>query len=353
MEQPLPDLPDEMITEIMSWLPPESLIRFKSVSKKWFSMIQDRRFIEKHMSRSNYIQQFAKEEEEENPGIGGGTKEAFSIWNTCHGLLLERSNLTKKFRIRNPATRQVLDLPDHRPWMIIMELYFVPSACDYRVASIYSDVERDGYVFCEVLSLGSKDKDWRLLEVGPLRDLIKRGQKGWILSMNGVIYFIATGEDGFWDSGMLCLDMVNEAFTRVNVPRRLFPSWKMVKFFDWDHKPSVASIVEDRLIIWVLEDVRNQIWAKNKIVVPMNFMKENPAMKNFKPFAACDGNLWLYGWNHRMICYDIAFQTIRDLSSLRKKCLYVYKQTLVTLQGMRTEEEQPREDLPSYTFPTL
>ena len=45
-------LPEELVKEIMSWLPPDSLIRLKVVSKSWYSFIKslmsDSTFAAKH-----------------------------------------------------------------------------------------------------------------------------------------------------------------------------------------------------------------------------------------------------------------------------------------------------------------
>ena len=52
MTEKCADLPEEVVVEIMSWLPPESLIRFKRVSKSWYALIRflitDSTFVAKH-----------------------------------------------------------------------------------------------------------------------------------------------------------------------------------------------------------------------------------------------------------------------------------------------------------------
>ncbi|VVA32984.1 PREDICTED: F-box [Prunus dulcis] len=45
-----PKLPFEMITEILSWLTVDALLRVKSASKKWCSLIEDHHHIVKHMN---------------------------------------------------------------------------------------------------------------------------------------------------------------------------------------------------------------------------------------------------------------------------------------------------------------
>lgn len=43
--------PQEIIIEILSWMPVKSLLRMKCACKQWCALIQDRHFIEKHLSR--------------------------------------------------------------------------------------------------------------------------------------------------------------------------------------------------------------------------------------------------------------------------------------------------------------
>lgn len=51
------NLPEELVVEIMSWLPPESLIQFKCVSKNWYflinSLIKDPNFVSKHLHNAD------------------------------------------------------------------------------------------------------------------------------------------------------------------------------------------------------------------------------------------------------------------------------------------------------------
>ncbi|XP_033136709.1 F-box protein At3g17710-like [Brassica rapa] len=45
-------LPWDMEVEILSWLPPRSLVRFRAVCKKWNSLLNDKSFLNQHSSRS-------------------------------------------------------------------------------------------------------------------------------------------------------------------------------------------------------------------------------------------------------------------------------------------------------------
>ncbi|EXB88908.1 Putative F-box protein [Morus notabilis] len=49
----LMDFPKELVVEIMSFLPAESLVRFKCVCKLWYSIINDRGFVAKNLRNAN------------------------------------------------------------------------------------------------------------------------------------------------------------------------------------------------------------------------------------------------------------------------------------------------------------
>ena len=49
-------LPEEVMIEILSRLPPESLLRFKTVRKSWYALINDPKFATIHFSNSHHQQ---------------------------------------------------------------------------------------------------------------------------------------------------------------------------------------------------------------------------------------------------------------------------------------------------------
>ncbi|KAL3506323.1 hypothetical protein ACH5RR_031705 [Cinchona calisaya] len=51
--KPLPNIPDDLIEQILLKLPVKSLLRFKCVSKSWFSLISSKQFIQNHLNLSS------------------------------------------------------------------------------------------------------------------------------------------------------------------------------------------------------------------------------------------------------------------------------------------------------------
>ncbi|GAV63273.1 F-box-like domain-containing protein, partial [Cephalotus follicularis] len=128
-----PYLPYEIMYEILSWLPIKSLLQCKRVSKQWYSLIQDPRFINKHMIRSKPVD--------------------FSI--IYHPPMDKRNYVLT-------STCQNLHLPDPNNHSLEMQLFHVRNPIDFKVASI----SETGYhrEHCKILTVGT-DKQWRPLKL--------------------------------------------------------------------------------------------------------------------------------------------------------------------------------------------
>lgn len=46
------NLPCELVEEILCWVPPQSLVRFRTVCKQWNSLFDDKKFVNDHLVRS-------------------------------------------------------------------------------------------------------------------------------------------------------------------------------------------------------------------------------------------------------------------------------------------------------------
>ncbi|KAM2456041.1 hypothetical protein PS1_015967 [Malus domestica] len=167
----LPYVPFDIINEILSWLPVESLLRFK----------------------------FG------HPQVA---------------------------RIRNPATRQVLCLPDaHKDtYDLSFDLYSSSGEC--KVVCTYI-IEKQNYfgtgVGFEVLTVG-KDEQWRPLK-NPKQNLPEQGDEGLMLELR----FVHQSDEAIHDN--------------------------------------VLSVL-------VLEDYKQQIWSENKIIIPLKFLKDDSHLED-------------------------------------------------------------------------
>ncbi|KAH0987234.1 hypothetical protein GBA52_014411 [Prunus armeniaca] len=127
-------LPFDIITEILSWLPIDSLVRFKLVCKNWyFFIVHDRKFIAKHKERTCLLRLRYVYKHEANK-LTVILDKSFGMEAFCAGLVLEKSLTNSQvFRIRNPATHQVLYLPNAHEGTRNMDFALNPSTHECKV----------------------------------------------------------------------------------------------------------------------------------------------------------------------------------------------------------------------------
>lgn len=80
---PLHELLDEIVWEILIWLPVESLVRFKSVCKAWHSIISNPSFVRAHLHLS-------KQRQKQNPSSFLITPSGFYLATWSWRTLLQR-----------------------------------------------------------------------------------------------------------------------------------------------------------------------------------------------------------------------------------------------------------------------
>ncbi|KAI5660834.1 hypothetical protein M9H77_20157 [Catharanthus roseus] len=209
-------LPEEMIFEILTRLPVKSLMRFKSVSKSWNSIITHPSFADAHRSPSpsadravvimdpDPSQAFAGRESpshffyadiNEVPKKKGSSTvdvslhlsvpenlKYFAVTNIVNGLVcFYNRNVSKMLNI---ATREIVDLPDsnYAYKHCFYHLGFDPADKSYKllkICPVYEDFDEEddfdafeeGKILpismeCEILTLG-KDNSWRIIRPPP------------------------------------------------------------------------------------------------------------------------------------------------------------------------------------------
>ncbi|XP_074353013.1 F-box/kelch-repeat protein At3g23880-like [Apium graveolens] len=172
-------LPEEIIIdEILTLLPIKSVVRFKSVSKSWLSLISSSRFIKKHnicssLQNPNDYDCFVADKEasrESHIAIVSRYKEIFKLPRDCYFLIGSVNGLVcllrlpKRVSLWNPAIHQSIEfnLPQDkqgaysRPTLI--GLGFDPVSNDYKV--VVCNPSSDS---CDVYS--SNSNSWIQLSV--------------------------------------------------------------------------------------------------------------------------------------------------------------------------------------------
>ncbi|KAA8515451.1 hypothetical protein F0562_018938 [Nyssa sinensis] len=299
-----PSVPNEIIIEILSWLPVKILVRLKCVCKQWYTLIQDRHSIEKNMSRTTSVSH------QYNKIVATLSRDSYQVICGCDGLLLTRSSASNKHWIQNPTTCQMLELPDPHEGSFGITFSFIPSTSNYKLVSVYDDKEEPGDEGCEVLTVGSA-------AVHCVR----------VFNVGSNIY-----------EEVVSLDLETECFTITALPQGLNPDWEAL---DWDGKLSLASRVKEDLYVMVLEDYKKHKWGAEIGVVPLGFMKENQDMDgHLIPLYARGGNLWFWLEDKKIFAYNIGTRKITHRVPAAEgygisKTFYCCPPSLATMKGMR------------------
>ncbi|CAK9135454.1 unnamed protein product [Ilex paraguariensis] len=322
----------EIVMEILSWLPVQSLLRLQLVCKQWYALMQDRHFVEKHMSQATVLICWYNVNQ-----LPPAADETFELICGCDGLLLKRSHSSYKYHIHNPTARQILELPDPHEIIYFITLFFVPATGNYKLVSIYNEKEESGSKRCEVLTIG-KDDSWRSLQIPKLEDHHKR-ERVAILSAGATVHCIWESQIRS-DIEVLSIDLGTECSTITPSPEVLFPDGNAYWALDWNGKLAFADRVKQNLRVWVLEDYIKHKWGE-MVVVPLKLNKDMEG--DLLPLFAQYDNLWFRLKGKQIFSYNIVHRRIGHKLSAPggykiSRKVYQCPPSLVTFEGMKGED---------------
>nr|GMD48987.1 putative F-box protein At3g52320 [Ipomoea batatas] len=313
-------LPDDIIAEILSWLPVVSILRFKSICKTWRRIIeQDDELMEKHRHRAGAATCFSYQYKHMRR-LGDvfvssrfQTEKRVEFWciDTQKGLVLEkdrgRTDLGERLRIRNPATRQAVYLPVVAGNWTVAGMFFVGKSCCKVISfSQAGNSVMEGRFRAITVGVNAK---WRPLNnnksssspnysVGiptflrrPRRiygmRINYRCPKIYALSIGHVFYVVIMDTE---PKKILSVDSKNERCKSGEIPETLFSNWSNVMPREWNSKLCLYSQdAENNINIWVLQN--EDEWAKTSIVVdypvPFPFIAEDAKVYIQMPGSNC------------------------------------------------------------------
>lgn len=321
-------LPREILLEMLSWLTVEDLMRCKCVCKQWYAISDDRQFLKMHEERSEGSHSFYS------------LNATFEYQDMCDGLFLEKSKLSGKYRIKNPATNQILlVLPNPRHKSLLMGFSFRTSTSTYMVISIYDGKHEGKKGGCEVLIIGSGIKlSWRPLEIPKFANLYRKQEMMSTIFIDEIYHCARFHEDGSGE--IVSFDLNKEDFTCLKVSENFLPDWRKVRIIGWNKKPAVYSVVQHELHVWVLEDYKKQKWADRKIIVPLTFLWEDPSIKEcYIQYRVQSGIVWFKVSCNKVLAYCIeskeVVSTICGPEGEEISCYHI--PSIITLKGMLAE----------------
>ncbi|KAK1400763.1 F-box domain-containing protein [Heracleum sosnowskyi] len=350
--------PPEIIIEILSWLPIEFSGRVMLVCKQWYALIQDRHFMEKQMSRADkefrkYVLCYENDVSADSDNENESFMHYYSTVYACDGLHLEKDRFKNKYRICNPTTKRVLELPDPHEGSHGIVFSYVPSTSNYKFVSIYDD--ESSTECCEVFSVENDESSWRLLGM-PTRDYPNRNRKKCSVVSTGdavhCVRVIAIG--AVMVEEVVSLDLGTEQFTVTNFPRGQYQSWEKVWPLNFMGKLALVDRMEADLCVFVLEDYKKQKWSKRRPLIPSASLKILEDMHGtISPYCFDQSEmLWFWVKDRSMfLSYNVRAGKERGGYLYKKgyKLMEVMRplqQSLVHLKGMQPEDKKSTQPPP-------
>ncbi|XP_010480774.1 PREDICTED: F-box protein At1g30790-like [Camelina sativa] len=301
-------IPLDLTVEILTRLPAKSLMKFKSVSKSWSSIIRSQVFIDSFYSisstRPRFIVAFtngifAKREEKRLFFFSSsheGHESSFLVTNhhmtiPCLSVCSNPASrcvsvrgfigcsLVGGFMVCNPSTRQVIVLPSlpsrRAPDMRGKCLGYDPVDDQFKALSLISSrIPNNDSVEHLVLTLkGDKKKySWRQIRgnnnVPPYSPLTMK------VCINGVVYYGGWTPKVNMNPVIVCFDVRSEKINFIKAPRDVVGWWNDSILMEY--KGKLASIVRYPLAcfhsfdLWVLEDMEKHEWSKQTCEIPFS-----------------------------------------------------------------------------------
>ncbi|MFS7937423.1 putative F-box domain-containing protein [Helianthus anomalus] len=294
-------LPVEIIEDILSRIPVKSILRFKSVSKPWLSLISTPSFHKLHSTvapRTTALF-FSAYDSSTNTSYffsgardGGSVANLIKLDNTVLELYAEHLNGLVCFTSRtyccrtldsyvlNPCTHKFFKLP--RPPVIeaMNTCYlfgFDELSNEHKV--LYFHVESIKPTTIEVMIFSMSTYSWRKINVD-LPVSMSRARWGYVtrlsVCVNSTIHLMLKRP-----LKILAFNLTTEKFSIFNIPLEAAPETQGT--FEYRYKRSGCFIKINGLLsvacydpmgqnlhIWILQDYQNRVWVRETITFPPN-----------------------------------------------------------------------------------
>ncbi|KAL3508094.1 hypothetical protein ACH5RR_033476 [Cinchona calisaya] len=299
-------LPQELITQILLYLPAKSIGRFRCVSKPWNSLLSSSYFIKSHLSLHsihsppNLIIVSSSDDSlftitftpksssrmSREDGVSRKLKNCQGMWDSllgsCNGLVLILDCKNCLF-LMNPTTLELVKVPDFSLALDTSASFSIhgfgydSSSDDYKIVKLSCYDKRRVVVnkgtFVDVYSL--KMKTWRRIENSPCDHSYPHGMHSGVL-LNGAIHWLATDTsvEGSPDI-VAAFGLSDEKFKHFGVPscfnKRKSSAYKLAVVEGC--LGMVCDVAYDtyQYYIWIMKEYGVQeSWTKLRVNLPQN-----------------------------------------------------------------------------------
>ncbi|GLT38671.1 hypothetical protein SLA2020_129030 [Shorea laevis] len=368
---------EDLVIEILSRLPVNSLMRFKCASKSWCSLVRNPHFMAKH--RKNHVRSASDDlcilvqrrrpktdvnilsiltfddrnnmqETRVDDDLLDKTAN-FEIWGVCNGIICFGKD---KLTIANPATRETKILPESRVCLRpndddyrarqlrAIGFGYDPKADDYKVVRVWAHVPKNNNIHpfprrAEVYTLSTDS--WR--EIDNFRIEVEIDNVAMMVYIfyvkflerywNGAYYWFgaAYGLENTWNVIVL-FDMTYEVFRCIVMPQSCQGK---VCLSLTELNGSLALVHhlwgENSFDIWTMDEFGvNGTWTKPVRIGPLRDMS--------MPFLFVKSDELLMEDNEQMVSYNLTTKQIKKLPIYGDKIhfqTWIYEQRLVNFSS--------------------
>nr|WRK57758.1 SLF2 protein [Citrus maxima] len=338
------NLSDDLLIETLSRLPVKSLMRFRCVSKSWFSLVKDPNFIYKHLNRDDNMRLMVRVTYENYD-----VTDPFNDLITCFFLLPDKTLTGLHFQDLEA------EMKDHNPlgpcdgifcffensninlWNVSMNEYRVvpkhkahlpcdtsiycrnfglgldPMTNDFKmvlILTLYDSKRLSVHDFLPVAVYSFSTNTWRDVE-----SLFQMGHYYGSNStdnvyLNGFCYWVAWGHNSY-DASILSFSMSDEVFEEIkgpNVPQiTAYDESEMASWGIGIYDGCLSLIYSEEsghsFSLWMR---KGGFWTKH--------LTFGPFVETYQPLGFWrKGEFILESSNNRLVLYDSRYREIRDL----------------------------------------
>ncbi|XP_059436068.1 F-box/kelch-repeat protein At3g23880-like [Corylus avellana] len=368
------ELSEDLVTQILLWLPVVSLLRHKCVCKSWYALITNQYFVRKHVlhnknndSKKNilllpktttldYVVSMLSYETLQVSQVSPtqpvyppyfGIINTINVLGSCNGLICLLDIYSVLLVIWNPATKKTKFVPESNPCsrygadIDAIGFGFDAKTNDYKIIMLVSfshpPYEEEVVIYQKEIYSLSADS-WRKVDGPRYTDL--HGYEGPMTYINGMASWEASGDD--W-VGLLSFDMSDEVFLITPLPDDVIgnPSSHICKnFFVMNESIAMATSMWTNSMREKWLDVCFDIWLLVEVGVKNSWTK----LFTIGPFSGISRPLGLLKnetmllekYNNQLVLYDPSTEKMTNIQiheNTVSEHLVTYMETLVSVKG--------------------
>ncbi|KAL5726594.1 hypothetical protein ACHQM5_009625 [Ranunculus cassubicifolius] len=323
------NLPEELITKIISHLPVKSLLRFRCVCKAWNSLINDTTFIQMHLHQAiksnnfnimlslslvhsiDYDTHYTKAVELDHPYKI--IDDDIAVYGTSNGLVYIQVDGFILDVLWNPCTKEFKILPESpcvSDDFMVFHLHgfgYNPVTDDYRVVKVYQFFnENEEFISSQVMIYSLRMDSWKMVD-GPPYFVSSDSQ----LPMNENPHWPAYAHpDVRLPKSIAYFDLADEFFCEIQFPKRV------------GNIVDVGVLGGCLCIVGGLEESRSDVWVMKEHGVLESWTKlftinSSTVIRSVKPLALLffdkNGKVLINNRCGDIVLYDLKCDTAEAL----------------------------------------